>query len=81
MEKVYTRAQIKQLKRTQDGFVEDEYDLNKKKYLTELRRSNLEKRIILGVLFASVLYFYMYGQQKLAIFNGYSLDEFLNVKI
>jgi hypothetical protein len=61
LEKVYTRAQIKQLKRTQDGFAEEEYDLNKKKYLTELRRSNLEKRIILGLIFASILYFYLYG--------------------
>ena len=61
LEKLYTRAQIKQLKRTQDGFLEEEYDLNKKKYLTELRRSNLEKRIFLGIIFLFLVYFYMYG--------------------
>jgi hypothetical protein len=61
LEKLYTRAQIKQLKRTQDGFLEEEYDLNKKKYLTELRRSNFEKRIFFGIIFLSLVYFYMYG--------------------
>jgi hypothetical protein len=61
LEKSYTKAQLKQLKRTTDGFVEEEYDLNKKKYLGELRRSNFEKRIFLGTIFLFLFWFYMYG--------------------
>ena len=50
-------------------FEEEEWDLNKKAYLHELRRSNIEKRVILGMTLLFIISWFTIIQGKL-IENG-----------
>ena len=57
LEKLYTRPQLKQILRNNHQFEEDDWDVNKKYYLAEIKQSNKEKRIVFGIL-AIGLFFY-----------------------
>ena len=45
LEKLYSKQQYKTFLREEKEVEEDEWDLNKKHYITELRKSNVEKRL------------------------------------
>jgi len=62
---MYTRTQLRQIIRDNRGFDEDEWDLNKKNYIKELRKSNLEKRLALLWLIVLVLMWFFVIQPKL----------------
>ena len=58
LERLYTRVQLKQILRSKEEFDEDEWDLNKKHYLVELKQSNKEKRIyMIGVTLSALIVF------------------------
>jgi len=65
LEKMYTRTQLRQIIRDGRGFEEDEWDLNKKNYIIELRKSNLEKRLALLWLIIVVLMWFFVIQPRL----------------
>jgi hypothetical protein len=65
LERLYSKNQIRQQKRQDEPFEEDEFDLNKKHYLKELRKSNFEKRIVQGILLVSMLAFYIFVNETL----------------
>ena len=65
LEKMYPRTQLRQIIRAGGKFEEDEWDLNKKYYLRELRHSNFEKRICLGLLMLLILLWFFYWQPLL----------------
>lgn len=50
LERLYTKSQLKAIVRQGVEFEEEEWDLNKKTYLLELRRSNKEKQVSIIVL-------------------------------
>ena len=54
LERLYTRNQIKQIVRQKIEFEEHEWDINKKFYVHELRKSNREKTIFFGLLLMGV---------------------------
>ena len=52
-------------------FDEDEWDLNKKAYLVEIKRSNKEKKISLAALFVLVLAWFTIIQGSLIEYGQY----------
>ena len=72
LERMYTRNQMRQISRAGGSFEEDEWDLNKKHYIRELRRSNLEKRIGLVLLIIVALSWFFYVQP--ALIKGYQVE-------
>lgn len=55
LERMYTKNQLRQIVRSGQEPEEEEYDVNKKFYLTELRKSNFEKKILGFILILAVL--------------------------
>ena len=46
---------------------EEEWDLNKKHYLKELKKSNFEKRVFLFIIIGMILLWFFYIRQKMII--------------
>ena len=65
LERMYTRTQMRQIVREGGSFEEEEWDLNKKHYIRELRRSNCEKRIFLALFILASFGWYFYIQPTL----------------
>jgi hypothetical protein len=59
-EKLYT---IKQLKKLRE-FEEDDYDLDKKALAREIRKSNFEKKVYLGVSALSLIIWFLYARYE-----------------
>jgi hypothetical protein len=59
LEKLYSKAQYKQFLKLDKEVEEDEWDLNKKHFINELRRSNREKRIFMAICVMSLIGIYM----------------------
>ena len=52
LERLYPKSHLKQIIRGEARIEEDEWDVNKKHFLIELRRSNCEKRFLLFAVLA-----------------------------
>lgn len=46
---------------------EEEWDLNKKHYLQELKKSNFEKRVLLILIISFVLIWFFYFREKMIV--------------
>ena len=55
LERTYTKFERRQLKRGAESLEEDDWDLNKKEYLKEIRRSNKEKRVLIWIVGSAVV--------------------------
>lgn len=65
LERLYTRIQLKQMIRAGTDCDEEEWDLNKKHYINELRKSNFEKRVLLFLIIGFGIFWYFYLQEYL----------------
>lgn len=60
LERLYTKNQLKQIIRSGVESEEEEWDLNKKNYLHELKRSNFEKKVFVVTLVLFLLFWQFY---------------------
>lgn len=67
LEKLYTKAQYKQFLKQDKVVEEDEWDLNKKHYINELRHSNFEKRLFVLSLVMIIASIYMVVFRKTSV--------------
>jgi hypothetical protein len=65
LERLYTKTQLRQILRGNMEFDEDEWDLNKKSYLVEIKKSNKEKKISLGIVVLLIVTWFVLIQGKL----------------
>jgi hypothetical protein len=55
---------------------EEEWDLNKKNYLNELKRSNFEKKVFVGSIIIAILFWTFYYQSILIVSQS-KLDDMI----
>ena len=71
LERLYSKNQLKQIVRSGMEFEEEEWDLNKKAYLIELRRSNMEKKIAIASIIIFAISWFTILQGKMTEFGEY----------
>jgi hypothetical protein len=77
---MYTKHQLKQIIRSGVESEEEEWDLNKKNYLTELKRSNFEKKVFSGCIVLLLLFWQFYYQAILSSQYPLQLEELIKKK-
>ena len=71
LERLYTKNQLRQILRAGMEFDEDEWDLNKKSYLVEIKQSNKDKKIGIGITVLLILSWFVVIQNKLIEYGDY----------